>query len=359
MRKIIRRKKKSANKTIFFVLFVLLIFLTTVYSLYSRQFVISGKATIPKPNQYSGVGIVEPSIQASWVTGSIKYYQYNLEIKNNSLSNIQGWQILMNIPTDYNVTSISNGIATISNGIVKIINNEYNSVITPGNTLTVFLEFTTSNTDYEINYLQFNGIQMNLSGQTVPATGISITESNIQMFPNQNSSLSIVFEPYNGTGTVTWSSSNNYVATVDSSTGIVTSNSPGTCTITATCGNLIDTCVVTVNPTIVQTSNLEIEFVLGGNSWPASGSFYNVQYQVRVKNISDSIVTGWDCDIVLPAGSSYNSGWNVNVTNTSGTTYHLVRTGTNIAPGATNTEIGMILIVPATNYIPVPININP
>ena len=264
----------------------------------------------------------------------------------------------MNIPTDTVITSTSDTSAKISNGRLILIDNGTNALITPGAICNPYIEFTTSDSNYEVTFLQLNGIQMNLSGETVPATAIDITEENVKMFPNQIVDLAVRYEPVNGTGTIVWSSSNTSVATVDSETGVVTSVAPGECVITATCGTLTDTCNITVESDIVQTSSLEINLT-GGNSWSAGNGFFNVQYTFHVKNISDQPISGWTCDLVLPAGSGYNSGWNATVTNTSGTTFHVVGSNNAIAPGATSTDTGMILIVPSSTYIPIPTNITP
>ena len=317
-----------------------------------------GKATIPKGHEYSGWGEVTATQQAHWNPGTEHHYQYIFTITNTSNANIQGWEIIMNIPQDALLSSASDANVRISNGRAIIIDNGSDAMIAPSATCKPFIEFTTTEANFEVTFLQLNGIQMNLSGQTVEATAIYINEEDLTMFPNQTTDLTVRYEPYNGTGTIAWSSSNPAVAAVDPATGVVTSVAPGECIITATCGTLTDTCNVTVESDIVQSTSLEIHLT-AGNSWSTGNGFFNVQYTVHIKNISDQPISGWTCDLVLPAGSGYNSGWNATVTNTSGSTFHVVGSNNTIAPGATSSDTGMILIVPSTTYIPIPTNITP
>ena len=82
---------------------------------------------------------------------------------------------------------------------------------------------------------------------------ISITNPSWTFLPaTQKRTLSASFNPVSfGTGkTITWSSSNTNVATVNSSTGEITAVANGTTTITATDGNKNNTYTLTVNKTL-------------------------------------------------------------------------------------------------------------
>lgn len=81
---------------------------------------------------------------------------------------------------------------------------------------------------------------------TAPALeSISVHPGAVTIKVGENVALTAVKNPVNAEGEMTWSSSNDAVATVDS-TGKVTAAGVGTATITATCGTKTATCTVKV-----------------------------------------------------------------------------------------------------------------
>ncbi len=65
----------------------------------------------------------------------------------------------------------------------------------------------------------------------VMATSISVSESEIVMSPGENRTVAIALVPNNTTETVTWSSDNTAVATVDPETGLITAKEIGSANI--------------------------------------------------------------------------------------------------------------------------------
>lgn len=88
-----------------------------------------------------------------------------------------------------------------------------------------------------------------LTIKSVPVTGVTLDKTNLSLTEGGTETLTATVHPDNATNkNVTWSSSNNSVATVDS-TGTVTAVSAGTATITATAADGSGhsaTCAVTV-----------------------------------------------------------------------------------------------------------------
>ena len=78
-----------------------------------------------------------------------------------------------------------------------------------------------------------------------PATGISLNKSTTTIYTGSEEILTATVTPTDTTDTVTWTSGNTAVATVDD-TGKVTAVAVGTATITAQAGSQSATCVVTV-----------------------------------------------------------------------------------------------------------------
>jgi len=96
---------------------------------------------------------------------------------------------------------------------------------------------------------------------TVPATSVSLSDTIAQLTPGQTMQLTATVLPDSATvRTVTWSSSDEAVATVDAA-GLVNALAAGTATITATTNDgtgLTASCTVTVTPPAVQPDAIEL-----------------------------------------------------------------------------------------------------
>ncbi|MCD7973790.1 MAG: Ig-like domain-containing protein [Candidatus Azobacteroides sp.] len=78
----------------------------------------------------------------------------------------------------------------------------------------------------------------------VKLSGIEISESTLSILEGESFTLTAALLPEEASGTITWKSENEEVATVTD--GTVTGIARGTVTITATCEDFSDACVVTV-----------------------------------------------------------------------------------------------------------------
>jgi len=97
--------------------------------------------------------------------------------------------------------------------------------------------------------------------QTVLATAITLSQTTVEVTAGETLQLTATVLPENATDrTVTWTSSDPAVATVDA-TGLVTAVAAGTATITATTNDgtgLTATCAVTVSQPAVQPAGIEL-----------------------------------------------------------------------------------------------------
>ena len=91
----------------------------------------------------------------------------------------------------------------------------------------------------------------------IPATGISVSPTSLNLEVGQTGNLTATLTPSNATNTVIWSSSNTNVATVSQS-GVVTAVSAGTTTITGEASSTIKaTCSVTVTASSTPANSFE------------------------------------------------------------------------------------------------------
>ena len=125
---------------------------------------------------------------------------------------------------------------------------------------------------------------------TQPVTGVSLSKSELDLNTGNTVKLTATVTPENANNkSVTWSSNNENVATVDG--GTVTATGPGTTTITVTTedGGYTDTCTVTVTQPVtgVSLSKSELELI--------TGNTVKLTATVTPKNASNKSVT-WSSD---------------------------------------------------------------
>lgn len=136
----------------------------------------------------------------------------------------------------------------------------------------------------------------------VPATGITVTPETATVERGSTTTLTATLEPANATSEVTWSSSDDTIATVDES-GVVTGVKAGTATITAKVNETIfDTCEVTVtNPAITGDVTVSGNAVFG-ETLTASLSGYDTGVTYTWYREGDSRAIGNDAEYTIVAG---------------------------------------------------------
>jgi len=95
----------------------------------------------------------------------------------------------------------------------------------------------------------------------ISVTGVTINKTTLTLLPGDTETLTATVKPDNATDkSVTWSSGNGSVATVDPETGKVTAIAEGTANITVTTkeGGKTATCAVTVNAAKVSVTGVSI-----------------------------------------------------------------------------------------------------
>ena len=126
----------------------------------------------------------------------------------------------------------------------------------------------------------------------IPVSGITLSQNAASLFVDEDMTLSAEVTPEDATDkTVTWSSSNASVATVDQN-GNVTAVGAGTATITATAGDYSATCEVTVTKQVSLVTLTDGVyymknvgaglFLTGGNAWGTYGTFSENGFDVTV-----------------------------------------------------------------------------
>lgn len=121
----------------------------------------------------------------------------------------------------------------------------------------------------------------------VAVTGVTLDESTITLDPGDTQLLTATVAPGDATNkTVSWTSSNTSVATVDA--GLVTAVAAGEATITATTqdGSFTDECTVTV--TDITKSSLNFTAACGGSGTADDGAEWEVTSDAAESNFDSS-----------------------------------------------------------------------
>ena len=161
-----------------------------------------------------------------------------------------------------------------------------------------------------------------------PATGVTVTPATASIYTGGTTTLTAEVSPANASNkSVTWSSSNTYIATVDETTGVVTGVSAGTATITARTvdGGYTASATITVLPTPVTGVTLDNSGTMierGGSVTltatisPSNAANQNLTWTVSDESIATLVVNGNTA--TLTASSTKSGRVNVTVTTEDG-----------------------------------------
>lgn len=134
------------------------------------------------------------------------------------------------------------------------------------------------------------------SGDPVAVTGISVSPSATSLNLNQTQQLTATISPANATNkSITWSTSNNAVATVSSS-GLITGIGEGSATITATSadGGFTANCAVTVTNVVISEFTLAASVSGSGSiSLSPAGGIYD---SATVVTVTATAASGYQFD---------------------------------------------------------------
>lgn len=162
---------------------------------------------------------------------------------------------------------------------------------------------------------------------TITPTSVSLNKSSLSLTVGATSTLVASILPTGATGTVTWSSSNTSVATVNN--GTVTAISVGTATITAQVNSLTATCSVTVTSSGSgqSTDHLSAVVDLDYTTLTGTGSEISSDNALSIIGRSNSHVTAVTASKIYDG--NYSGGG-------LGAATGLLKTGTSSAGGSIN-----------------------
>lgn len=107
-------------------------------------------------------------------------------------------------------------------------------------------------------------VTVSIEEVNIPCTSIQLDSNTLTFTEVGNQTLTYTVIPENTTDSITWTSDNETIATVDN--GVVTAVGNGSCTITVSCGNYSDTCSVEVSG--IVESDWTVEWNGETNSLP-------------------------------------------------------------------------------------------
>ncbi len=123
------------------------------------------------------------------------------------------------------------------------------------------------------------------------ASAVTLDATEKEVYPGDEFTLTATVSPDDVTDpTVTWTSSDEAVATVDA-TGKVTAVAPGEATVTAACGEAKATCAVTVKPVLAESVTLDRTEISA-----TEGTTVQLTATVTPDNVTDKTVTWTSSD---------------------------------------------------------------
>lgn len=326
MNKIKKRRLKnkiSKNKTkiivIICVIFVLL--LSVGYGVSSTLISLNGTATIGEENNCKYKISLEYSLINSWNDNDgHKNYFVNIRFKNDGPESIPNWIIKIKGPNDIKIQTNAN--ITYDNGVATLTPYSWNSIIESGKELNLDSIVITVEENFDPEYIIFNDCKLygkdavnpDPVDPSIELTNLELSPSSYEMIVGEKVTLNTIKTPSNASATLTYTSSNESVATVSQS-GEVTALTEGTTTITVSSGSISTSSTITVkkkDETPVTPDGIELKFAQTGY-WGDISTGQTMNFNVTITNNTDNKINSCSFFIGFPSGSKYTI-WTGNVT---------------------------------------------
>lgn len=205
-------------------------------------------------------GIICGSYGVKWDSSALELTKVNFLMSNlpDAASpaienNGEYWVSFGNDLATTNVTAKGDAFELVFKVLAGATAKEYPITIEPEN--RAFRD-----TDANIVPPQAVNGSITLKAKTVAVTSVAVSPTSLNLEVGQTGTLTATVKPDNATNkTVTWTTSNDKVATVDNN-GVVTAVGKGTATITAAAGGKTATCTVTVKePAHVHDADVTVD----------------------------------------------------------------------------------------------------
>ena len=196
--------------------------------------------------EYTNLPAYQVTVPADFVSGTTVYIKY------------PSTQTIVKYSLSYNEdgfgTNVSGAEVDAENNTLKIPAESY---VVDTNTY-----YVTINGNYE-PFMGFNFVRA--AAETVPVEGVTLDQTALSLEVDGTATLAATVTPTEATDkTVTWTSSDETVATV--ANGVVTAVKAGTATITAKAGEIEATCAVTVTAKQTEEDDDKVNVATNGSA---------------------------------------------------------------------------------------------
>lgn len=317
------RKKGISIYAIIGICFLFLFVMGIIYAQVSQTLFLTGTVRV---KEQKDTGLTVKITKQEIIGEGEEVIRYNVDytITNNTDQAVTGWKVIMsNLPKSATDIGEWNHVIAkndIENGILIFEGKEWNYTISAGAELNIHFSFLATELVDQSKFkiaMYYGTIDPEEPepdpGEETELTALSLSPSSKTIEVGETLNLEVTKTPSTATNTLTWSSSNEQVATVDSN-GKVTALAAGTTTITVSSGNITATSNITVeeNVTPPTTEGLTAKFEVT-NSWENK-----IQFRITITNSSENSIEGCNFNLGVPEGSTYtiwsnatNSGNNI------------------------------------------------
>ena len=252
-------------------------------------------ATVEQDGTVKAVGAGEATIKVTAQDGSGKYAECKVTVSapTKPVTNVSLNKTELKLEvsgTEKLEAKVEPNDATNQNVKWESSNNDVATVEQDGTVKAVSAGEVTIKVTAQDGSGKYAECKVTVSAPTKPVTNVSLNKTELKLEVSGTEKLEATVEPSDASNKdVTWSSSNETVATV--ADGTVTAKAEGTATITVTTaeGNHQATCTVTVTPKTVQISDIQVQ----GTASLYVGDTAKLTATVQPTNATNPNVT-WD-----------------------------------------------------------------